>query len=250
MLDGVRPVQDLIDAVQRRHGQVVGPRRRLRGDRRRAGRARGQDQRRRRVEPRAQRRDRDGRPPLPARRRRRHDAVRRREAPRRARPAAPPAPGPAAPRRAHQPPRRRVGRVARALPPGVRGHGRRDHPRPLLPRQRRPVDPRARPRPRDPVQRQLLVVARAEARPPAARAEDRRRPPAHARPRARMGAHGREGAPGEGQGPPAAYEQLLAEANDAKSSERELEIAIPPGRGSATRSSTSPACARATATGC
>ena len=50
--------------VQRRHGQMVRPRRRLRGDRCRAVGARGQDQRRRRVEPRAQRRHRDGRAPL------------------------------------------------------------------------------------------------------------------------------------------------------------------------------------------
>ena len=44
------------------------------------------------------------------------------------------------------------------------GHGRRDHPRPLLPRQRRRLDPRARPRPRDPLPGQLLGLARAEAR--------------------------------------------------------------------------------------
>ena len=36
------------------------------------------------------------------------------------------------------------------------------HPRPLLPRQRDRLDPRARPRPRRPVQGQLLVVARAD----------------------------------------------------------------------------------------
>ena len=52
----------------------------------------------------------------------------------------------AAARRADQPPRRRVGRLARALPEGVPGHRRRGHPRPLLPRQRGRLDPRARPR--------------------------------------------------------------------------------------------------------
>ena len=36
--------------------------------------------------------------------------------------------------------------MARAVPPGLRRHRRRHHPRPLLPRQRRPLDPRARPR--------------------------------------------------------------------------------------------------------
>ena len=70
-------------------------------------------------------------------RRRRDQALRRRAAPRRALPAAARAAGHAAARRAHQPPRRRERRVARAAPRGVPGHGRRGHPRPLLPRQRR-----------------------------------------------------------------------------------------------------------------
>ena len=251
VMDGVAEVQALIDAVQRGHGQVVRPRRRLRGDRRRAGRPRGQDRRGRRLEPRAQRRHRDGRPALPARRRRRHDPVRRREAPRRAGPAPPPAPRPAPPRRADQPPRRRVGRLARALPPGVRGHGRRDHPRPLLPRQRRAVDPRARPRPRHPVRGQLLGLARAEAR-RAWRGEEK---PADARQRTlarelewvRMGA---AGPPGQGQGPPGGYEKLLAEANDRQGRRRASSRSRSrPGRASATRSSRSRTCARATATG-
>ncbi len=43
-----------------------------------------------------------------------------------------------------------------------------DHPRPLLPRQRRRLDPGARPRPRDPLPGQLLRLARAEARAPRA----------------------------------------------------------------------------------
>ena len=136
-MDGVAGVQALLDAVQRRDGQVVRSGRRLRGDRRRAVDAGGPDQRGRRLERRAQRRDRDGRAALPARRRRCHDPLRRREAPRR--PRAPPAPasGPAAPRRAHEPPRRGIGRMAGALPRRVQRHGRRRHPRPLLPRQRR-----------------------------------------------------------------------------------------------------------------
>ena len=52
--------------------------------------------------------------------------------------------------------------VAGADPPGVPRHRRRGHPRPLLPRQRRGVDPRARPRRGHPVGGQLLVVAGAE----------------------------------------------------------------------------------------
>ena len=80
---------------------------------------------------------------------------------------------PAAARRADQPPRRRVGRLARADPAGVPRHRRRRHPRPVLPRQRRRLDPRARPRLRDPLGGQLLVVAGAEAGPPG---RSRRRP--------------------------------------------------------------------------
>ena len=91
--------------------------------------------------------------------------------------------------------------LAGALPPGVLGHGRRDHPRPLLPRQRRPVDPRARPRPGHPVRGQLLELARAEAGAHGRRGEGHRRPPADARARARMGAPVAAGPPGQGQGP-------------------------------------------------
>ena len=100
---------------------------------------------------------------LPPRRRRRRDALRRRAAPRRAVPAAARRARPAAARRAHEPPRRRVGGLAREAPRGLQGHGRGGHPRPLLPRQRRRLDPRARPRPRPPLQGQLHRLARAEA---------------------------------------------------------------------------------------
>ena len=68
-------------------------------------------------------------------------------------------------------------------PRGVPRHRRRRHARSLLPRQRRRLDPGARPRPRHPVRGQLLVVAGAEA--DAARASRRSRPaPASARSRA------------------------------------------------------------------
>ena len=187
--------------VQRRDGQVGRARRRLRRHRGRAGRARGQDQRRRCLEPRAQRRYRDGRASMPAGRRRRHDPVRWREASRGARPAAPEAPGPAAARRAHEPPRCRVRVLAGAVPAGVLGHGRRDHPRSVLPRQRRPVDPGAGPRSGPAVPGQLLQLARAEARPPRRRGEGHRRPPADPRARARMGAPVASGPPIQGQGP-------------------------------------------------
>ena len=113
---------------------------------------------------------------LPAGRRRRHHAVRRRAAPGRAVPPAAVPARPAAARRAHQPPRRRVGGVAGAVPAGLRGHRRGHHPRPLLPRQRGRLDPRARPRPGHPLRGQLLVVARAEAGPPGPRGEARHAP--------------------------------------------------------------------------
>ena len=85
-------------------------------------------------------------------------AVRRRAPPRGARPAAALPARPAAARRAHEPPRRRVGRLAGAPPGRLQGHDRRGHPRSLLPRQRRGLDPRARPRPRAAVQGQLLLA--------------------------------------------------------------------------------------------
>ena len=94
----------------------------------------------------------------PPRRRGRGHAVGRRAPPRGAVPAAAGEARPAAARRAHQPPRRRVGGLARALPEGVPRHGRGRDPRPLLPRQRGRVDPRARPRRGHPLEGQLLVA--------------------------------------------------------------------------------------------
>ena len=59
--------------------------------------------------------------------------------------------------------------LARALPRAVPGHRHRGDPRPLLPRQRRRLDPRTRPRPRHSVAGQLLVLARAEGSAPQGR---------------------------------------------------------------------------------
>ena len=128
------------------------------------------------------------------------DALGRRAPPRRALPAAPLLTRPAPPRRADEPPRRRVGALARALPRGVQGHRRRRHARPLLPRQRRRLDPRARPRPRHPVPGQLLLVARAEAGAARARGEDGVGAPPHARAGARVGAREPARPPCEGEG--------------------------------------------------
>ena len=99
----------------------------------------------------------------------------RRAPPRGALPAAARAARHAAARRADQPPRRRERLVAGALPRGVPGHRRRRHPRPLLPRQRRRLDPRALPGRRDSVGGQLLLLARAEGAAAGARRRSRPR---------------------------------------------------------------------------
>ena len=118
--------------------------------------------------------------------------------------------------------------VARALPRGLQGHRDGGHPRPLLPRQRRRLDPRARPRPRHPVPGQLLVLARAEAGAPRGRGEARSRratAPCSASwsgcatsPRARQA---------KSKARLGAYEQLLAEEQNVQLDK--VEIHIPPG---------------------
>ena len=100
-------------------------------------------------------------------------AVGRREAPRGAVPAPAEEAGHPAAGRADEPPRRRDGGLARAAPARVRGHGHRGDPRPLLPRQRGRLDPRARPGRGHSLEGQLLVVARAEAEAARARGEGR-----------------------------------------------------------------------------
>ena len=252
VMDGVREVQALLDAVQRRDGEVVGAGRRLRGDRRRAERARGPDQRRRRLERRAQRRDRDGGAALPARRRRRHDALGRREAPRRARPAAAPAPRPAPARRADQPPRRRVRRVAGALPRRVRRA--RSSPSPTTATSSTTSRSgsssstaagacRSRATTRAGWSRSSSGMSREQKQ-----ADARQRTLARELEWVRMGAKARQA---KGKARLSAYEKLLAEANDAKGTESRARDRDParsaPRRHRSSRSRT---CARATATGC
>ncbi len=128
--------------------------------------------------------------------------LRRRAPPRGAVPPAALPARPAAAGRAHQPPGRRLGRVAGAPPARVPGRRRGRDPRPLLPRQRGGLDPRARPRPRHPLPGQLLVLAGAEAGPARAGGEAGVSPPAHAGPRAGVGAHERLLAADQEQGPP------------------------------------------------
>jgi hypothetical protein len=119
--------------------------------------------------------------------------------------------------------------VAGEDPRGLPGHGGRDHPRSLLPRERRRVDPRARPRRGPPVPRQLLGVARGQGQAAAARGEGRQRPRAHAGPRARVGAQLAQGAAGQVQGPHAALrrDDVGVAARAARSDPRDRHPARP-----------------------
>ena len=173
----------------------------LRGDRGRVRQAPGEDRRRGRVEPGHHAGHGHGRPALPARRRGREQALRRRAPPRGAVPAAAEPARPAAAGRAHQPPGRRVGGLAGAPPGRVPGRrGGRD-PRPLLPGQRGRLDPGAGPRPRAAVRGQLLVLAGAEGQAAGPGGEEGELAPAHPGRRAGVGAHERVGAPDQEQGP-------------------------------------------------
>ena len=78
-----------------------------------------------------------------------------------------------------------------------RGPGR--HPRPLLPRQRRAVDPRARPRPDPPLRGQLLDLPRDQEGPPQDRGPEGRQARQDARARAGVGALERQGPPDQEQ---------------------------------------------------
>ena len=156
---------------------------------------------------------------------------------------------PAAARRADEPPRRRVGGVAREAPRGVQGHRRGRDPRPLLPRQRRRLDPRARPRPRPALQGQLHGLARAEAGAARARGPARERAPAHDRARARVGARVAEGAPHQGARPAQALRGAAR-----RGAEREARPGADPHPGRAAArlrgARDRRTCARASATAC
>ena len=241
--EGVAELRGAARPLQRARGEL------LRRDRRRVRAPAGADRRRRRLEPRHPARHGDGRAAPAARRRRRHQALRRRAPPRRALPAAAERARPAAARRAHQPPRRRVGRLAGAPPRGVQGHRRGRHPRSLLPRQRRGLDPRARPRPRPPVQGQLLELARAEAGAPGAGGAQGHVAQADDRAGARVGAREPQGPPQEGQGAP---EQLRAPAGRGPQRQARPGPDPHPGRPAARRQGDRGRgrCARASASGC
>ncbi len=141
------------------------------------------------VEPRQQDRGGDGRAALPAGRRRRHDPVGRREAPRGALPGAAGGARPAAARRAHQPPRRRIGGWLEHYLETFPGHRGGHHPRPVLPGQRGQVDPRTRPWARRAVRGELQRLAGAEDAAHGAGGEGRQHAAEDARARTRVGAH-------------------------------------------------------------
>ena len=149
--------------------------------------------------------------------------LRRREASRRAVPAAAVEARHAAARRADQPPRRRERRLARAVPLEVSRHRHRGDPRPLLPRQRGGVDPRARPRLRHPVQGQLQPVARAEGAAPRDRIEAGGRAHQGDEAGARVGAPEPQGPAGEEQGAHLALQRpRVLRAPAAQRDERDL----------------------------
>ena len=119
-------------------------------------------------------------------------------------------------------------RLARAVPQGLPGHGRRHHPRPLLPRQRRGLDPRARPRARASPGRATTPPgssrsssawpSRRSRRPRAQRTLERELEWVRMSPRARQA---------KSKARLQAYEELLAEG--ARDREGQAEIIIPHG---------------------
>ena len=247
--DGVRELRDLLDRFNAISAGVCRARRGLRRAPRRAVEGAGADRPPRRLGPRRCARPRDGRA-APARRRpRRDDALGRRAAPGRALPPAALLARPAPARRADEPPRRRVGRLAGAVPRGLQGHRDGRHPRPLLPRQRRRLDPRARPRQGLAVRGQLLVVARAEAGAARGRGEDGVGAPTHARARARVGADEPEGAARQVEGAPRRRTRSCSPRTTTSRSKASRST-FPPARGSATSSSRPSTSPRASATGC
>ena len=232
--EGVAEHKGSAQAIRRGDRELQrGPdRRRAAGRDGRAGAPAGRDRGGRGVGPRLAGRAGDGRAAAAAAALGRHPPVGGRAAPGRAVPADAAGAGPAAPRRAHEPPRRRDGGLARAAPAAVQGHGGRDHPRPLLPRQRRGLDSRARPRGRHPVGGQLLLVARSEGAAARGRAEAGDAAPAHAGPRAGVDTDVAAGPAGEGQG---ASERLRGAAEPGRGRAHrvgpDLHSPRPPARG-------------------
>ncbi len=235
--------------LQRGLGSVRGTRRRLRRPARDAIEGAGADRPPRRLVAGRHARPRDGRAAAARRRPRCGHPLRGRAPPGRPLPPAALLSRPAAARRADEPPGRRVGRLARAVPGRLQGDGGGRHPRPVLPRQRRRLDPRARPRQGTAVRGQLLLVARPEAGAARDRGEDRVGSPPHARPRARMGADEPEGAARQVEGAPVRLRQAVrGRAGGQARQGRDPHPAGPTARRHRDRGRT--ASRRASATGC
>ena len=178
-------------------------------------------------------RDRHGCPAPAAGRCRGRDALRRREAPRGALPAAAAEARPAAARRAHQPPGRRDGRLARAHLQDYPGTVVAvTHDRYFLDNVAG-LDPRARPRPRHSVGR--ATTRRGSSRSSSGWRSRRRRrqAPAHPRARARMGAHVAARATGQEQGASAGLREAGGEERPSRC-RRPWRSPFRPARGSAT----------------
>ena len=176
-------------------------------------------------------------------------AFRRRAPPRRALPAAPRPARSAAARRADQPPRRRVGELAGGASARLSRRDPDRHPRPLLPRQRHRLDPRARSRQGHSLRGQLLGLAGAEAEAAGAGGPRGGRAPAHAPARAGMDSLVAPGAAGEIEGALRALRRA-ASRRRARSRPRPRRSSFRWRSGSARTSSISRACGRATATIC
>ena len=250
-MDGVAEVQALIDQYNAVMAKWSDPDADYEAIGAEQSGARGPDQRGRRVERRAQRRDRDGRAPLPARRRRRHHALRRREAARGARAgccSSTPTCCCSTSRPTTSTPSRSSGSSASSTSTAARSS-------------RSPTTATSSTTsPSGSSSSTAAGASRSPATTPAgwsrsssAWRASRSRPTPAQRTLARelewvrMGAKARQA---KGKARLSAYEQLLAEANDAKRTERELEIAIPPGPRLGDQVIEVATCARATATGC
>ena len=167
----------------------------------RDGQAPGRDRRRRRLGYRFQARPGHGRPAAARFRHAGQRTFRRRAPPRGPVQAAARGSRPAAARRAHEPPGRRVDPVARALPAQLPGRGACRHTRSLLPGQRCRVDLRGRPRPPLSLQGQLLHVSGDQGRPYRGTGQPRRQARQAHGGRARVGAQLAQGPSGQEQGP-------------------------------------------------
>ena len=194
VMEGVAAKKALLDRYNEIAVQLFGR------DRRRDGQAAGPDRLQEPVGPRQPGRPGDGRAALPGRRRRRHQALRRRAPPRRAVQAAARPARPAAARRADQPSRRRERELAGRPSAQLSGRHPDRHPRPLLPRQRHRLDPRARPRPRHSLRGQLHLLAQAEAEAAGAGSARRRVAATHAGARKRVDPVIAQSAPGQVEG--------------------------------------------------